>query len=83
MVEMTSGRTPCLISGPTTTNLKTTPSSSIEPSMLSTRAATNGTPSHCMAISARKAGTITNSPCAKLMVCEVCHSSVKPIAARA
>ena len=51
--------------------------------MASTSAATNGTPSQRMAISARKAGTMTNSPCAKLMVCEVCHSSVKPIAARA
>ena len=39
-------------------------------------------PSSC-AISAKKAGTITNSPCAKLMVCDVCHSSVKPIAASA
>ena len=59
------------------------PSSSIEARIASTSEATNGKPSQRMAISARKAGTITNSPCAKLMVCEVCHSSVKPTAASA
>jgi hypothetical protein len=26
---------------------------------------------------------MTNSPCAKLIVCEVCHSSTKPIATSA
>ena len=36
-----------------------------------------------MPTSAKKAGSMTNSPCAKLMVCEVCHSSVKPMAASA
>ena len=30
-----------------------------------------------------KAGNITNSPCAKLMVPEACHNSVKPSAASA
>ena len=30
-----------------------------------------------------KAGSITNSPCAKLIVPEACHSSVKPSAASA
>ena len=83
MVETTSGSTPRLISGATTTKRNTTPSSSIEARTASTSAPRNGTPNHFMAISARKAGTMTNSPCAKLMVCDVCHSSVKPIAASA
>ncbi len=42
----------------------------------------NGAPA-CIAASIRNAGSITNSPCAKLMVCEVCHSSVNPTAASA
>ena len=36
-----------------------------------------------MANSTKNAGSMTNSPCAKLIVCEVCQSSVKPIAASA
>ena len=36
-----------------------------------------------MAASMKKAGSMTNSPCAKLIVCEVCQSSVKPIATSA
>jgi hypothetical protein len=28
----------------------------------------------------KNAGSMTNSPWAKLIVCDVCHSSVKPIA---
>ncbi len=83
MVEITSGSTPCRISGPTTAKRNTTPSSSIDSQHGRPASASgNGRPSF-IAISARKAGTITNSPCAKLMVCEVCQSSVKPIAARA
>ena len=39
----------------------------------------NGSPD-MMAASMKKAGGMTNSPCAKLMVCDVCQSSVKPIA---
>jgi len=42
----------------------------------------NGTPAP-IAIRMKNAGSMTNSPCAKLMVCEVCHSSVKPIATSA
>ena len=45
--------------------------------------AQNGTPSTLIAISMKNAGSMTNSPWAKLMVCEVCHSSVKPIATSA
>ena len=36
-----------------------------------------------MPISAKKAGSMTNSPWAKLMVWEACQSSVKPMAASA
>ena len=35
------------------------------------------------AASMKKAGSMTNSPWAKLIVCEVCQSSVKPIATSA
>ncbi|MHC2720904.1 hypothetical protein ACVIYH_006602 [Bradyrhizobium diazoefficiens] len=45
-------------------------------------ASQNGAPT-CIVASIRNAGSITNSPCAKLMVCEVCHSSVKPTATSA
>ena len=37
----------------------------------------------CIAASMKKAGSMTNSPWAKLIVCEVCQSSVKPIATSA
>ena len=45
-------------------------------------ASQNGAPA-CIAPSIRNAGSITNSPCAKLMVCEVCHNSVNPTATSA
>jgi hypothetical protein len=45
-------------------------------------ASQNGAPA-CIAASIRNAGSITNSPCAKLMVCDVCQSSVKPTATMA
>ena len=31
----------------------------------------------------KNAGSMTNSPCAKLIVCDVCHRSEKPIATSA
>ena len=83
MVEMTSGSTPWRISGSTMMALKSRPSISIASVMASSAASENGRPSHFMPASAKNAGSITNSPCAKLMVCDVCHSSVKPMAARA
>ena len=49
----------------------------------SATAGQNGRPKKPMPISTKKAGSMTNSPCAKLMVCEVCHRSVKPIATSA
>jgi hypothetical protein len=49
---------------------------------VSRNAAGNGAPHHANA-SIVNAGSITNSPWAKLMVPEACHSSVKPSAARA
>ena len=32
-------------------------------------------PNHFIAISAKKAGSMTNSPWAKLMVCDVCQTA--------
>jgi hypothetical protein len=43
------------------------------------QASQNGAPAF-MAASTKNAGSMTNSPWAKLIVCDVCHSSVKPIA---
>jgi hypothetical protein len=45
-------------------------------------ASQNGAPTF-IAASMKKAGSMTNSPWAKLIVCDVCHSSVNPIATRA
>ena len=45
-------------------------------------ASQNGAPTR-IAASIRNAGSMTNSPWAKLIVCEVCHSRVKPMAASA
>ena len=42
-----------------------------------------GRPAVLMKNNIRKAGTMTNSPCAKLMVPDACHSSVNPSAQRA
>ena len=50
---------------------------------VSRNASHNGAPAVCMKNSMMKAGTITNSPCAKLMVPDACHKSVKPSAASA
>ena len=83
MVEMTSGIGPCLISGSTIANLKASPSSSIETATAINAAIQNGTPSPFIAINAKKAGSMTNSPWAKLIVCEACQSRVKPTAASA
>ncbi len=51
--------------------------------MAKTSERTKGRPSPCMPTSAKNAGSITNSPWAKLMVWDACQSSVKPMAARA
>ena len=45
-------------------------------------ASQNGAPAF-IAAKMKKAGSMTNSPWAKLIVCEVCHSNVNPTAIRA
>jgi len=42
-----------------------------------------GKPSKPSMLTTTRPASMTNSPCAKLIVCEVCQSSVKPIAASA
>ena len=79
MVAIASGSTPWRSIGSTSSILKPRPSSSIDSSMPMMIASQNGAPT-CIAASIRNAGSMTNSPCAKLMVCDVCHSSVKPTA---
>ncbi|MGY4328087.1 hypothetical protein ACVWWG_002504 [Bradyrhizobium sp. LB7.2] len=82
IVAIASGSTPWRIIGSTSSILKARPSSSIESRMPRMIASQNGAPA-CIAANIKNAGSITNSPCAKLMVCEVCHSSVKPTATSA
>ena len=79
MVAIASGSTPWRIIGSTSNCLKATPSTTTETTMPTPTAPQNGAP-WFIAASMKNAGSITNSPCAKLMVCEVCQSSVKPIA---
>ena len=82
MVAIASGSTPWRSIGSTSSSLKPNPNSSIDSRMPMMIASQNGRPA-CIAASIRNAGSMTNSPCAKLMVCEVCHSSVKPTATTA
>ena len=82
MVAIASGSTPCRSIGSTSSSLKPSPSSSSDSRMPRMIASQNGAPA-CITASIRNAGSMTNSPCAKLMVCDVCHSSVKPTATRA
>ena len=81
MVEMTSGSTPWRSIGSTTSVLKSHAQHQHRaPRQADEQRERERQPPNFIAASAKKAGTITNSPCAKLMVCEVCQSSVKPIA---
>jgi hypothetical protein len=81
-VEMTSGSTPCRSMGSTTTRLKSTPSATTETAKPAASAQGSDRPSFIPA-STKNAGSMTNSPCAKLMVCEVCQSRTNPIATSA
>jgi hypothetical protein len=63
--------------------LEQQPSTSTATARPTSSAAGNGKPPNFIAASTKNAGSITNSPCAKLMVCEVCHSSTKPTATSA
>jgi hypothetical protein len=83
MVAMASGSTPCLIIGSTTTSLKPAPKISRKTAMPSSPPAQSGRPKSLTASRISTAGSMTNSPWAKLIVCEVCQTSVKPIAASA
>src|SRR6185503_18742367 len=81
-VAITSGITPCRMSGSTTIFLNPTPSSAMMTRHASRNAIQRGAPIP-MKNRIENAGSITNSPCAKLIVPDACHSSVKPRAARA
>ncbi len=83
MVEMTSGSTPCRSIGSTMRRLNSRPRTRSATTSPTTHAGQKRQPKNFIAARMKKAGSITNSPCAKLMVCEVCHSSVKPTATRA
>ena len=63
--------------------LNIAPSTSTDSVSASKAASENGRPSHFMPASAKNAGSMTNSPWAKLIVCEACQSKVKPMAASA
>ena len=76
MVAMTSGSTPWRSIGSTTSLLNSTPSTSERDDECRTSTASqNGTPNMLIAVSTKNAGSMTNSPWAKLIVCDVCHSS--------
>ena len=79
---MTSGMTPCRISGSTIARLKPQPRISIAIAHVTTNATQSGAPAAAHT-SIANAGSITNSPCAKLIVPDACQSSVKPSAASA
>ena len=83
MVEITSGSTPWRMSGSTMMVLKIAPSTSTDSVIASKAASENGKPSHFIPASAKKAGSMTNSPWAKLIVCDACQSRVNPTAASA
>ena len=82
IVAMASGSTPWRSIGSTSRRLKPQPRSSIVTAKPISTAAQKGRPI-LAAASMKKAGSMTNSPCAKLIVCEVCQSRVKPIATSA
>ncbi len=62
--------------------LKPQPSTITATMQVSMKLTSSGRPIELKA-SIMKAGSMTNSPCAKLIVPLACHSSVKPSAARA
>ena len=95
MVAMASGSTPCFSIGSTSASFRPAPKISKNSSDATTNAAHGGIgtpsapawimpkPSPFMAISTMTAGSMTKSPCAKLIVCEVCQTSVNPTSASA
>ena len=83
MVAITSGKVPWGSIGSTVSFLKPMPRISSDTTSANATAGQSDSPSTPMPVSTKKAGNMTNSPWAKLMVCDACHSSVKPTAARA
>ena len=82
MVATTMGIMPNLNSGSTTPRLKAQPSSATATKQVSAKLSIKGAPNEAKA-SMMKAGSMTNSPWAKLIVPLACHSRVKPSAASA
>ena len=83
MVAITSGSTPCRIIGSTISFLKARPSDDDRDDAADRERRPERQAEVPMPMSTKNAGSMTNSPWAKLMVCEVCQSSVKPIATSA
>ena len=82
MVATTIGIMPKRSSGSTIDRLNAQPSTTTDTRHDNRNATSSGAPM-AMKPSIMKAGSITNSPWAKLMVPAACHSRVKPSAARA
>ena len=82
MVATTIGIRPNLSSGSAMPRLNAQPSTATATRQVSKKASGSGAPIEAKA-SIMKAGSITNSPCAKLIVPLACHKSVKPSAANA
>jgi hypothetical protein len=83
MVAMTSGSTPIRSSRATRTLWTRTPSRSVDTSTVPSSAAVNGKRNTVRNSTIVNAGRTTNSPWAKLIVPDVCHSSTKPMAVMA
>jgi hypothetical protein len=82
-VAITRGITPWRIIGSTTTRLKPKPRTISETSNVAAKASGNGRPTWLRKNSMMKAGSMTISPSAKLIVPDACQSRVKPRAANA
>ncbi len=80
MVAMTSGSTPASRSRATRSLRTRKPRRNVERRTVASRAAAKGSRKTIQNSTIANAGNTTNSPCAKLMVFEVCHRSTKPIA---
>ncbi len=83
MVAMTRGSTPILRSLVIKSSLTPTPSRSVETRTVASMASANGSLRITKNSTIANAGSTTNSPCAKLIVFDVCQSSTKPMAAMA
>ena len=82
MVATTMGIMPYLKRGSTKPRLNNQPSTRTDTTTLMAKLADNAMPL-CSMMTMMKAGNMTNSPWAKLMVPEACQSKVKPSAASA